>query len=68
MKYPMIDSDLEKLKLLEHAGVFRIVFGVTSIQRNVRIGYNRACYLRDHAIEKGVLVRCEHAEHLVMFT
>jgi DNA segregation ATPase FtsK/SpoIIIE-like protein len=61
--YPMLKSDLEQLKI--HAEFKDNSFGITRIQRYLKIGYNRACQLVDAAIEQGVLVRDSDKEYLV---
>ena len=63
MSYPMLDSDLEKLKsTVELHGKS---FGVSRIQRYLKIGYNRAAHLVDAAIQRGVLVRDAECDWLV---
>jgi len=42
-------------------------FGISRIQRVLRIGYNRAAHLVDRSIESGTLVRPDGYPHMVRF-
>lgn len=41
-------------------------FGVSRIQRALKLGYNRASYLKDLAIERGVLKRIKHPYKVIL--
>lgn len=63
MSYPMLDSDLNALKTIpEFQGES---FGVSRVQRYMRIGYSRASQLVEAAVDKGILVRDINSEWLV---
>jgi DNA segregation ATPase FtsK/SpoIIIE-like protein len=38
--------------------------GPTKVQRVLRIGYNRACYMIEEGLKMGVLARCEKSPWL----
>ncbi len=63
MDYPMLESDLKKLQSQEEFQSQS--FGVSRVQRYLRIGYNRASSLVNTALERGILVRDEEVEWLV---
>ncbi|EGQ9107533.1 hypothetical protein GA047_13470 [Vibrio cholerae] len=63
MSYPMLNSDLKAIQELEE---FKgLTFGISRIQRVMKIGYNRAAILVEAAIEKGILVRDKDREWMV---
>lgn len=63
MTYPMLENDLKRL---QQCSEFKnLTFGVSRIQRVMRIGYNRAAHLVEVAIEKGILIRDTESEWLV---
>lgn len=66
MTYPMLENDLAAL--VQHPRFKNDLFGITRIQRVLRIGYNRAAHLVDAAIEKGILTRDSEREWLVKLT
>lgn len=41
-------------------------FGISRIQRALKLGYNRASYLQDLAIERGVLKRIKHPYKVIL--
>lgn len=43
-------------------------FGISRIQRVLRIGYNQAAHLVDRAIESGILVRIDDYPHMARFS
>lgn len=61
------DQDDEYLEYLRDSALMQDSFGISRIQRMMRIGYNRAAILVDRAIESGVLVRDSKQERLVKF-
>ena len=42
-------------------------FGISRIQKALRIGYNRAAHLVDRSIENGILVRPDEYPHMARF-
>lgn len=59
----MLESDLNALK---NAPEFKSkLFGISRIQRYLRVHYNRAARLVDVAIERGILVRDTEQQHLL---
>ena len=52
-------ADMAALKAFASDENFKGNFGISRIQRYLRIGYNRASYLAEAAVKEGVLVRCE---------
>lgn len=59
--------DDEYLEYLKDSLSMQDSFGISRIQRMMRIGYNRSAHLVDRAIEKGILVRDPAREWLVKF-
>jgi len=53
--YPMQQSDLDKL--IKERNNLPDFFGISRIQRLLGVGYNRAAYLVDFALEKNIIVR-----------
>jgi len=58
------DKSLEELKAALGS---RGQFGISAIQRHLRWGYNRACYLAEHGVKTGQLVTCGEFNHQYMF-
>lgn len=65
MTYPMLENDLKRL---QQCSEFKDSFGISRVQRVMRIGYNRAAHLIEAAIEKGILTRDAENEWLVKLT
>lgn len=63
----MDNQDDEYLEHLKGSNLMQDSFGISRIQRMMRIGYNRSAHLVDRAIESGVLVRDSKREWLVKF-
>lgn len=61
------EQDLEVLKGLKDSEQFVGSFGISRVQRLLRIGYNRAARLVDFGVELGILVRDIEKQHLVKF-
>lgn len=66
MTYPMLENDLKRLQQCpDFKGA---TFGISAIQRAMKIGYNRAAQLVEAAIEKGILTRDTDSNWLVKLT
>lgn len=59
--------DLETLKQLKDKSEFQEPFGVSRLQRYLKIGYNRAARTIEAGLKDGVLVHCENTPYAVKF-
>lgn len=60
--------DMLSLKLLSGHDEFKGSFGISRIQRLLRIGYNRAALLAERALNEGLLERCDSPSHHLTFS
>ena len=63
----MNSQDDEYLEHLKDSTLMQDSFGISRLQRMMRIGYNRSANLVDRAIESGILIRDSKREWLVKF-